>query len=342
MVFKQVRPTIVKYYSLTFLALVFASQAMAQAQPVRNDIPRLGQQEIIMMRHAYLEEGSYQYWYEQSSQKVWPWYERLGTRILGDFEIIYPEGEDATPDQDEAIRFARYASYEHWQATRPSTAASIGDTGGSQRLAGDGPLFDANNDGLRSRRQVSQGSRGGYFLQGYMAETRPLFMPGLGEQYQLIDGTPDPNSGAPYPVRLQQAQPGEEILTLDYRRIKKGSFEEYHAMVARYIWPYGEKIGARPVGQWRVVYLPNSSGEESDDYDEVYSLVRYASYEHYLTARDNPVSLGGNGPDFQALLEAVLELSEITYFQSTEFLRGQPFGSPPHYTPGTGENFQLQ
>ena len=328
--------------SITLLLTLLSASIQAQPYPVRNDVPRLGQQEVIMMRHAYLDEGGYDYWYEQSSQKVWPWFERLGARILGDFEIIYPAGEDATPDQDEALRFARYASYEHWQATRPATSGSTGDTGGSRQLAGDGALFDANNDGLQSRRQVSQGSRGGFFLQGYMAETRPIYMPGLAENYAPSAGTPDPGSGEAIPVRLQQAQPRDEILTLDYRRIKKGSFEEYHAIVATHGWPYAEKIGIRPVGQWKVLYLPNSSAEENADYDEIYSLMRYASYDHYLAAQENAVSLGGNGPDYQALVQALERLNELTLYNSTEVLRGQPFGSPPQFTPGTGENFRLQ
>ncbi len=322
-----------------FLILTFSSQAFAQSVPVRNDVARLGQQEIIMMRHAFLDEGGYDYWYEQSSTKVWPWFERLGARILGDFEIIYPDGEDATPDQDEALRFARYASYEHWQATRPITSQSSGDTGGSQGLAGNGPLFDANNDGLNSRRQVSQGSRGGYFLQGYMAEDRPIYMPGLDENYSVVSDAPEASDAIP--ARLAMAEPLDEILSLDYRRIKKGSFEEFHAIVKERIWPYGEKLGARPVGQWQVVYLSNSPAVESEEYDEVYSLVRYASYEHYLAARDNPVSMGGNGPDFQQLLEAVEQLDAITFSQSTEFLKGPLWGSKPHYAPSTGENFRL-
>lgn len=325
-----------KQVFLALLSLTFSMQVISQAVPVRNDVPRVGQQEIIMMRHAYLEEGTYDYWYEQSSTKVWPWFERLGARIVGDFEIIYPDGEDATPNQDEALRFARYASYEHWQATRPANSASSGDTGGSQALAGNGPLFDANNDGLTSRRQVSQGSRGGFFLRGYMAEDRPIYMPGLNEDYSLAS-----SSDAAIPARLAAAEPRDEILTLDYRKIKKGSFEEFHVIVRDNIWPYGEKIGARPVGQWKVEYLPNSPAEEDEDYDEVFSLVRYASYEHYLAARDNPVSMGGNGPDFQQLLAAIETLSAITISQSTEFLKGPLWGSKPHYAQGTGESFRL-
>ncbi len=325
-------------FNSSCLALLFLSQlAHSQQIPVRNAEPRVGQQEVIMMRHAYLDEGRYQDWYEASASGVWPWFERLGARILGDFEIIYPEGDDATPGQDEALRFARYASFEHWQATRGS--AQAGATGGSSRLAGNGPLSDGSSAGLATRRQYSQGSRGGLFLQGHMAETRPIYMPGLAERYEPTSGSP--GAGAPIAVRLDRAQPGEQILALDYRRIRKGSFEEYHAIVRDRVWPYGEKIGARPVGQWRVAYLPNSVADESEGYDEVYSLVRYASWEHYQAVRDDPVAMGGNGPDWQDLVTAVERLNALTVETGpTEFLRGQPFGSPPQFTPGLNENYR--
>ncbi|MDA1371996.1 MAG: hypothetical protein O2971_14685 [Proteobacteria bacterium] len=328
-----------QFVVLAFIATLLAPvTASAQLVPVRNDVPKVGQQEVIMMRHAYLNEGSYAYWYEQSAQKVWPWFERLGARIVGDFEIIYPEGDDATPGQDEALRFARYASYEHWQATRPN--AGSGSTGGSLRLAGNGALFNANNDGLSSRRQVSQGSRGGYFLMGYMAETRPIYMPGLGEQYELTESRPTAADAA-IAARLDRAQPGDEILTLEYLRITKGTFEEYSAVTRNRIWPYLEKLGGRAVGQWRVVYLPNSQAVENEDYDEVYNLTRYASYDHYRALRDNAVSMGGNGPDYEDVLEAAQQLQAMTRSRSTEFLRGSPFGSPPVYTPAMRETYRL-
>ncbi len=308
--------------------------------PVRNDVPRSNQQEVIMMRHAYLDAGSYDYWYQQSVTGVWPWFERLGARILGDFEVIYPLGEDATPDQDEALRFARYASYEHWQATRGGAAA--GDTGGSLMLAGNGGLSDASTQGLQNRRQVSQGSRSGVFLQGYMAETRPIYMPGLGEEFALVDANnaPDAASTGPRPVRLAQARPGEEVLGLEYRRIQKGSFEQFHSITRDRVYPYLEKIGVRPVGQWRVVYLPNSSAEESPDYDELYTLARYASIEHYQQVWSNAVALGGNGPDYEAMIAAFTELNALSLDASTEFLRGPLFGSPPQYAPGLPETYR--
>lgn len=318
--------------------LLSANFSMAQDPvPVRNEAPRADQREVIMMRHAYLEQGSYEYWYAQSVSGVWPWFERLGARILGDFEIIYPLGEDATPDQDEALRFARYASYKHWQATRGN--ATAGDTGGSLRLAGNGGLSDASNAGLRNRRQVSQGSRGGVFLQGYMAETRPLYMPGTGEQFEAVTAAAADGSR---PVRLAAALPGEAILGLEYRRIRKGSFEEFHVITRDRVYPYLEKIGVRPVGQWRVLYLPDGSAEESPDYDEIYTLARYASIEHYTTVWGDPAALGGDGPDFQAMLSAFGELNTLSLEASTEFMRGPLYGSPPIHAPAEPGSYRLR
>jgi len=292
-----------------------------------------------MMRHAYLDKDSYDYWYEESSQGVWPWFERLGARVLGDFQIVYPETPSETPEQDEALRFVRYASYEHWQATRPDDVS--GETGGSLQLAGNGGLSDASSDGLSDRGQVLQGTKGGFFLQGYMAETRPIYMPGLVERFELVGGGQNADQDSPYPVRLASAEPRDEIIILQYRKIKKNSFEEFHAIMRDDAYPYLEKIEVRPVGEWEVAYLPNSSGVESEEYDEVYSLARFSSYEHYQTVRDNAVSLGGNGPDFHLMANGLQRLDAMTYESSVQFLKGPLWSSPPHYAPSLNENYRL-
>ena len=65
------------------------------------------------------------------------------------------------------------------------------------------------------------------------------------------------------------------------------------------------------------------------------------SYEHFLTFRDDPISLGGNGPDFEQMLDGINLVDQFTAFQSVEFLRGPLWGAKPHYTPNTGETFEL-
>jgi hypothetical protein len=332
-----------KYRTQSVVIFLFAalgcSCLSAQVQAVRNDVPRIGQQEVLMMRHAYLDKGGYDYWFEQSSQNVWPWFERLGARMLGDFQIIYPESTSPNPDQDEAIRFARYASYEHWQATRPND--SSGSTGGSNRLAGDGELFTANNEGLTNRRTVAQGSRGGFFLKGHMATERPIYMPGLGENYQETNTRESAENGT-IAVRSDRSEAREQILVLEYRKVQKGSFEELYALTNELYWPYLEKIGVRPVGQWQVAYLPNSPAVESADFDEVYTLARYASYEHYVAVRDDAVGMGGNGPDYVAMEKAAYQIAYFTQEHSREFLRGDLWGNQPHYTPAMDENYRVQ
>lgn len=325
------------FVSALLLILSNVSTVNAQAVPVRNDVPRVGQQEVIMMRHAYLEEGEYDYWKQESVTGVWPWFGRLGARIIGDFEVIYPQGDDESPGQDEALRFARYASYEHWQATRGVTTNN--PTGGVIVLAGSGGLREGNFTGLRNRRTVAQGSKEAVFLQGYMAETRPIFMPGTGETFETVTG--NSTSNAPRPVALMAAQANDEILVLRYRRIKKGAFQELYEIGRDGTWPYLEKIGVRPVGQWKIAYLPAGTPVENADYDEVYSLSRYASLEHYEAVSASAVSLGGDGPDYEAAVRALARIDELTLESSVRFLKGPLFDSPPVYAPPVDAEYRL-
>jgi len=307
----------------------------AQAIAVRNEAPRVGQQEVLMLRHAFLEQGQYQTWYQASREGVWPWFEKIGARIVGDWQLVYPEGGSENPDLDEAYRLARYASYEHWQATRPSTSTSSGDTGGSDLLGGNGPDQEKNTASLAHRRTVARGSKGGIFLQGYMAENRPIFLPGSGETFQLSDS----GSGDEIAVRHDLARPNEDFLAMVYWKIRKGSFEEFHTLTRDGIYPYLEKIGVRPVGQWKVVYLPGGAPQESPDYDEVYLIARYASYEHFQ-ATQSPEQLGGNGPDFQAFRAALQRRDPLTQEYSVQFMQGPLFGSPPLYMPALDETYR--
>src|SRR5262249_56011496 len=90
---------------------------------------------------------------------------------------------------------------------------------------------------------------------------QPTFRGGLETNTKDADG--------PHPVRNDVAQPGEEIVTLRYFRIKKGSFDEFLKVSVEGVWPYFEKIGSRVIGMWKVITPAGVEGAtaESKDYD---------------------------------------------------------------------------
>ena len=51
------------------------------------------------------------------------------------------------------------------------------------------------------------------------------------------------------------------------------------------VWPWYEKVGARVVGQWKVIYLERAPDVGNAAYDEVYMTTRYASYQHWRATR---------------------------------------------------------
>lgn len=69
-------------------------------------------------------------------------------------------------------------------------------------------------------------------------------------------------------------------------------------------------------------------------------LTRYAGYEHWKATRQS-VGLGGNGPDYDKLREAVRLRRSITIETSVEFLQGYMYQSPPIYLPGLKERYRL-
>ncbi|MEI7931962.1 MAG: hypothetical protein WCI21_02755, partial [Alphaproteobacteria bacterium] len=85
-------------------------------------------------------------------------------------------------------------------------------------------------------------------------------------------------AGTTGPVRNLAAQKGEEIVTIRYFKIKKGSFPQFLTVSQNGVWPYFEKIGARIVGMWQVIPDPEGASVAAD-YDEAYLMTRYASLE---------------------------------------------------------------
>jgi hypothetical protein len=327
---------------LATLLLVAAVGAFQAGQPplgplaVRNERPRAGR-EVLVLRHQELRKGAHDEYYRASRAGVWPWYEQIGTRVVGQWLVVERDGR--TTDgavSDDAYRLARYASVEHWRATRDPA---------NVRLGGNGPDREKSLESGRDRVGVQTGSKGAYFLQGENAPTRPLFMPGLPEQYERVPGDGAPAVDDPIiAVRHEAARAGREIVELRYQRIAKGAFDRFVADTRDSVWPWEEKLGARPIGQWQVIYPDAPSRtKESPDYDEVVTLTRYASRDHWQAMRPaRAVLLGGNGPDEQAWRVATDAQSRVTRETSVELMQGEMYNSPPFFNPAVTEHYRLQ
>ncbi len=153
-------------------------------------------------------------------------------------------------------------------------------------------------------------------------------------------------------VRNAVAQPGEPITTMRRWKIKKGGFPEFLAASQQGVWPFFEKIGARVVGMWQVINVqPDDSAGGMDnagytqaadnglEYDEVILVTRYASVEHWQATR-HAVRLGGNGPDYDALMDALEVRRGLTIETNLTFLQGFSGPNGPYFLPGTGETFK--
>ena len=151
--------------------------------------------------------------------------------------------------------------------------------------------------------------------------------------------TPAETSSAPKPVRNGAMQPGEEIVTLRYFKIKKGTFLEFLKASQEGVWPYFEKIGSRVVGMWKVIHPPVEGVADSPDYDEVYLMTRYASVAHWEASRE-PQKHGGNGPDWDACKKALDLRASLTLETRVTFLQGDTRNSPPMFLPGLDESYK--
>jgi hypothetical protein len=307
------------------------SSPIASEKPiaVRNQTPRTGR-EVLVLRHQQLKKGAHDAYYRASRAGVWPWYEKIGTRVVGQWLVVNPEG-GAPTGFDDAYRLARYASIEHWRATRDVSNATLGGNGADREKS----LASG-----RERVGVQTGSKGAYFLQGEYAHTRPLYMPAVTETYDRVEGVASTADDV-IAMRSAAAQPGREIVELRYQRIAKGAFDRFVKDTVEGVWPWEEKLGARPIGQWRVIYPDAPSRtRESAEFDEVITMTRFASHAHWQAMRpERAVLLGGNGPDWRRWRSAMDAQAALTRDTSVEFLEGEMYHSPPVFMPSLGERY---
>ena len=124
-------------------ASVFEPAPLVQSAPASAD-------EIAVLRYFRIRKGAFDEFHKVSADKVWPYYEKAGVRIVGMWQVAYPEIPGQTKREstgyDEVYLLTRYTSLEHWQATH---------AGGIDQLAGNGPYVANLQDGLRIRAGLS-------------------------------------------------------------------------------------------------------------------------------------------------------------------------------------------
>jgi len=99
---------------------------------------------ITTQRTYHIKKGAFAEFHRLSARGVWPYFERIGARVVGMWLVTEDEHEAQSPDFDTVILLTRYDSREHWQATR--TPATLG---------GEGPMWERCRDALEKRRALT-------------------------------------------------------------------------------------------------------------------------------------------------------------------------------------------
>jgi hypothetical protein len=311
-------------------------------RPVRNDRAQPAR-ELLVLRHHQLRNGGHQEFYRLSAENVWPFFERNGARIVGQWKITDSQ-QTMTAGSDDVYRLVRYAGFDHWRATRSERSSGAAAMGGADvALGGNGPAQSRSIGGYAARGELEIGSKGAYFLEGVSAPGGPYYMPGLVEQYDLVEAGRRPPAGdTSIPVRVDVVQPGDEIVEVRYQRIRKGSYDRFVEATQSSIWPWEEKLGARPMGQWKIVHPAAASRTSaSSAHDEVITMTRFAGRAHReAMGPDVALFMGGNGPDHAAWVAARQLQRELTLSTSVEIAQGIMYDSPPKFLPGLPERYQ--
>jgi hypothetical protein len=149
-----------------------AKKLQKEILPVRNNVAVPGN-EVAVLHHWRVKKGVYDEFRRLSEEGVWPFFEKIGARVVGMWQVIHPEivGGGADDDFDEVYLLTRYASVEHWKATRKAA-----------KLGGNGPDWEKCMKALDKRHSLSF-ETSAQFLQGGLAPNGPYYMPALDEKY---------------------------------------------------------------------------------------------------------------------------------------------------------------
>jgi hypothetical protein len=135
---------------------------------VRHDVAQSGEA-ILTLRYFKVRKGSYPEFVAVSREGVWPFFEKIGARVVGMWQVIHPadtnRGAAAVADYDEVWLLTRYASVAHWRATRDMA-----------RLGGNGPDYRKAIAALARRAELTLATDV-RFLSGPEWHNPPQFLP---------------------------------------------------------------------------------------------------------------------------------------------------------------------
>ena len=142
-------------------------QLFASPKSVRNTQPVDGE-EVTVLRSFKIKKGSYPEFYRQSVTGIWPYFEKIGARIVGMWQVDHDALDfRQSKDYDEAILLTRYASLDHWRASRAPLD-----------LGGNGPDAEALMKAHRYRQSVTI-KTSFKILIGKPADNGPYHMPAM-------------------------------------------------------------------------------------------------------------------------------------------------------------------
>ena len=178
-----------------FVTLFIASATIAQTEDtyaVRNDVAQLGTP-VTTMRRWKIKKGGFDEFLQASQQGVWPYFEKIGARVVGMWQVMNVRPDDSSGGMansgyvteadnglpyDEVVLVTRYASLAHWQATRHA-----------QQLGGNGPDYEALRAALAVRRELTIETTL-TFLQGFNGPNGPYYLPGTQERFVPATSSP--------------------------------------------------------------------------------------------------------------------------------------------------------
>jgi hypothetical protein len=127
-------------------------------------------EEIAILRYFKIKEGSYDKFLGVSEQDIWPFAEKMGARVVGMWKVDRQAlGLKKSSEKiEEAYLLTRYASLEHWHASRD----------GIVQLAGNGEDARVALEALNFRDSVTLETNF-VVLKGSLAQAGPYFMPAM-------------------------------------------------------------------------------------------------------------------------------------------------------------------